>query len=154
MPTRLVKKEAKVKKGQAANETAIVIGIMLLFMIAFFAVVSDKFVVAADARSKALADDVADVIKSELDLAASAQDGYSRIFSLPASLDGNGYGLLLYNKSNTGANFTQFVVNMSVSGVDYSTVRIVPDNIVGVLSAGENFVRKQAGIVNVTPPLS
>ncbi len=141
------------KKGQAANETAIVIGIMLLFTIAFFAVISDKFVAAADSRSKALADDVADVIKSELDLAASAQDGYSRMFTLPDSLDGSEYSLLLYNKSNTASNFTQFVVNMSVSGVDYSTVRLVPDNILGVLSVGDNFLRKRNGIVNVTPPL-
>lgn len=142
------------KKGQAANETAMVIGVMLLFLISFVAIISDEFVAAADNRIKSLADELADVVDSELSIAAAAQDGYSRVFSLPASLDGNGYGILLYNQSNTRSNFTQFVVNMSISGVEYSTVRITPENIKGVLSVGDNFVRKQNGIVNVTPPLS
>ncbi len=142
------------KKGQAANETAIVIGVMLLFLISFVAVISDKFVAAADNRIKGLAEDLADVVDSELSIASSAQDGYSRVFSLPASLDGNGYSLLLYNKSNTNSNFTQFVVSINVSGAEYSTVRVTPENIEGTLSAGDNFVRKRNGIVNVTPPLS
>lgn len=141
------------KKGQAANETAIVIGIMLLFMITFVAVISDKFVVAADNRIRGLADDLADVIDSELSLAATTQDGYSRVFSLPASLDGNDYTLMLYNKSNTASNFTQLVVSISVSGAEYSTVRITPENIVGALSVGDNLVRNQNGMVNVTGPI-
>ncbi len=141
------------KKGQAANETAIVIGIMLLFLIAFVAIISDKFIVAADDRSKGLADDLADVIDSELSLAATAQDGYSRTFALPASLDGNEYRLLLYNKSSTGSNFTQFVVSINISGAEYSTVRITPENIEGTLSVGDNLVRKQNGMVNVNGPI-
>ncbi len=144
----------KAKRGQAANETAIVIGVMVLFLISFIAVISDKFVVAANNRIKSLADDLADVVDSELSLASAAQDGYSRMFTLPDSLDGNDYGVLFYNRTNTLSNFTQLVVNMSISGADYSTVRITPENIEGVLSVGDNLVRKQGGIVNVTPPLS
>ena len=35
--------------------------------------------------------------------------------------------------------------------IEHGTVRIIPDNIVGVLSVGDNLARKQGGIVNVTP---
>lgn len=131
-----------------------VIGVMVLFLISFVAVISDKFVVAADNRIKSLADDLADVVDSELSIAAAAQDGYSRVFSLPASLNGNGYGLLFYDQSDTLSNFTQFVVSINISGAEYSAVRIAPENIEGVLSVGDNLVRKRNGIVNVTPPLS
>ncbi len=142
------------KKGQAANETAAVIGVMLLFLISFIAIISDKFVVAADNRIRNLADDLADVVDSELSLASAAQDGYSRVFSLPASIEGNGYSILFYNQSNTLSNFTQLVVSMNISGVEYSTVRITPENIRGAVSVGDNLVRKRNGLVNVTPPLS
>ncbi len=141
------------KKGQTANETAIIIGVMLLFLIAFVAVISDKLVAASENRIRNLADDLADVIDSELSLAASAQDGYSRMFSLPDSLDGKDYGVLFYNQSATGSNFTQLVVTMSISGVEYSTVRVTPENIEGNISIGDNFVRKQNGMVNVTGPI-
>ncbi len=141
------------KKGQAANETAMVIGFMVLFFISFFAVISDKFVAAADNRIKSLADDLADVVDSELSIAATTQEGYSRVFTLPASLDGKDYGVLFYNRSNTRSNFTQFVVSMSISGIEYSTARITPENIEGVLSVGDNLVRKRNGMVNLTKPL-
>jgi len=138
------------KQGQAANETALIIGFMTLFLIAFLAVISDKLVIATDDRTKELAEDLADVIESELILAANAQEGYSRIFTLPFSLDGKPYTLVFYNKTNTNANFTQMTVGIDISGAEYNAFRVLPDNIQGTLSIGDNFVRKHEGIVNVS----
>jgi len=142
------------RKAQAANETAIIIGFMIFFLIAFLAVVSDKLVVATDDRAKEIIEDLADVVESELSLAANAQDGYSRIFTLPEALDGKTYTILFYNKSTTGANFTQFLITVNVTGGEYNALRVLPDNILGTLSTGDNFVRKHDGIVNLTVPLS
>ncbi len=124
---------------------------MILFTIAFVSVISEKLISATDDRARNLADDLLDVVDSELSLASFSQDGYSRVFTLPASLDGSEYGILFYNKSNTMSNFTQLVLTTAISGVDYSTVRILPENIIGSVSTGDNFVRKHNGMVNISP---
>jgi len=138
------------KRAQAANETALIIGFMTLFLIAFLAVISDKLVIATDGRTKEMAEDLADVIESELILAANAQEGYSRVFTLPFSLDGKPYTLVFYNKTNTEANFTQMTVGIDITGAEYNAFRVLPANIRGTLSIGDNFVRKHEGIVNVS----
>ncbi|MBS3133050.1 hypothetical protein J4470_02890 [Candidatus Woesearchaeota archaeon] len=142
------------KKGQAANETALIMGFMTLFLIAFLAVISDKLFIATDDRAKEIAEDLADVIESELVLAANSQDGYSRIFTLPFSLDGKPYRLSFYNASNTEANFTHMEVGINVTGGEYTAFRVLPKNIQGTLGVGDNFARKHEGFVNVSAPLS
>lgn len=140
------------KKAQAANETALIIGFMTLFLIVFMTVISDKLFSATDDRTREIVEDLADVIESELVLAANAQEGYSRTFTLPFSLDGRPYTLQFFNVSDTGADFTQLVVGINVTGGEYTAFRILPSNIRATLAVGDNFVRKHQGIVNVTAP--
>jgi hypothetical protein len=140
------------KKSQAANEVAIVLGFITLFLIVFISVMADRLVIATDDRTKQITEDFADVVESELSLAANAQNGYSRMFTLTASLEGKQYTILFQNQSNTNANFTQFTITVNVTGGEYNALRVLPDNIVGTLSAGDNFVRKKDNIVNITQP--
>ena len=142
------------KKGQAANELAMVLGIMILFLVAFLAVLGDRLVVATDDRARGLAEDIAEVIESELVLAANAQDGYSRVFTLPESLDGMPYALVLLNRTNTEANFSEVVLTVNTSSGEYTAIKVLPDNIFGAFSLGSNLVRKRNGLVNLTPPLA
>jgi hypothetical protein len=148
------KKEAKMRKGQAANEIAIIIGIMILFLIAFMSVLGDQFVSVTDDRTKQLAEDLADVAESELVTASNAQDGYSRMFSLPPYLDGATYAIVLNNASTLGANFSSVLVSINTSNGEYSAMRILPGNVLGAFSEGANMVRKRNGLVNLTAPLS
>ena len=138
------------KKAQVANETALIIGFMTLFLIIFMAVISDKLVSATDDRTRETVEDLADVIESELVLAANSEEGYSRTFTLPFSLDGRPYSLRFFNISDTDANFTQLVVGIDVTGGEYTAFRVLPSNIRATLAVGDNFVRKHQGIVNVT----
>ena len=138
------------KNAQAANEAAIIIGFMTLFLIIFLGAISDKLISATDVRTRALADDLADVIESELILAANAEDGYSRTFTLAPLLDGKAYLIEFYNRSNTNANFTQLVITVNVTGGEHSAVKVLPDNIIGTIATGDNLLRKQDGIVNVS----
>ena len=138
------------RKAQAANETALIVAFMTLFLIVFLAAVSQKLVIATDDRTRGLAEDLADVIESELTLASSAQEGYSRTFQLPFSLDGKQYSILFYDKASTGASFTMVVVRIPLSGGEYTASRVLPDNILGTLSPGNNLVTNAAGSATVT----
>ena len=140
------------KNAQAANEVAIILGFITLFLIVFISVMADRLVVATDDRTKQITEDLADVVESELSLAANAQNGYSRLFTLTATLYGQPYTILFQNQSNTNANFTQFIITVNVTGGQYNALRVLPDNIVGTLSIGDNFVRKHDNIVNIMPP--
>lgn len=141
------------KRAQSALEAAIIIGIMTFFLIVFLLVISDKVAIATDDRTKEIAEDLADVIEAELMLAANAQNGYIRTMSLPFSLDGKPYHMFFYNRSNTEANFTQFTVNVPITGGNYTVLRVMPDYIVGNLRVGDNLVRKAFGFVNITMPI-
>ena len=138
------------KKAQAANETVMIIAFMTLFLILFLSVASDKLLSVQDDRTKALAEDLADVIATELSLAANAQNGYARTFSLPQDIDGKSYELVLYNTTQTNAKFTELKVIMQLSGGNYQATRILSENIQGALNIRKNSVSKEAGIVNVT----
>ncbi|MAG15463.1 hypothetical protein CMO88_00205 [Candidatus Woesearchaeota archaeon] len=145
------------KKAQAANEAALIIAFMTLFLIAFLAAISDKLVTATDDRDKEVAEDLADVIESELTMAVNAKNGYSRMFALPFSLDGKSYKLSFHNKSNLKtssggtdtANFTMAIVMLDISGGEYSTIRLLPENIIGSFRLGDNFIEKQDDFVGV-----
>lgn len=151
------------KRAQAANETAIIIAFMTLFLTVFLAAVSEKLVVATDERTKELAEDLSDVIESELTIASNAQEGYERIFSLPSLLDGKDYTPWFYAKSElkTGldpentdtADYTMATLTIEVGGGNYNTVRLLPENIVGNLEKQDNFVRKRRGIAELNLPV-
>lgn len=138
------------KKAQAANETVMIIAFMTLVLILFLAVASDKLSSIQQDRTKALAEDLADVIETELSIAANAQNGYARTFSLPPDIDGESYELILYNTTQTNAKFTQLTVIMQLPGGNHQVTRVLPENIQGALNIGKNSVSKEAGMVNVT----
>ena len=145
------------KRGQAANEAAMIIGLMTLFLIAFLAVISDRVIVATNDRNKEVAEDLADVIESELVLAANAQEGYSRLFQLPPTLDGIPYTMIFHNKSDLDsaptttdtADFTMATVVLQMTSGDYNSIRLLPDNIIGSFRIGNNYVRKLNGFVSL-----
>lgn len=140
-------------KGQAANEIAIIIGIMIMFLIAFMSVLGDQFVSVTDDRTRQVAEDLADVVEFELVTASNAQDGYSRSFTLPPFLDGAPYTIKLYNSSTLGTNFSSVLITINTSNGEYSAMRILPGNIIGGFSEEHNLLRKQGGLVNLTAPL-
>ncbi|MBI2663845.1 hypothetical protein HYX10_00700 [Candidatus Woesearchaeota archaeon] len=143
------------RNAQSANETAMIIAVMTLFLIAFLSVMSDRFIIVSDGRTRQSAEDLADAVEAELVLAANAQDGYSRIFSTPGAIDGRQYYIVFYNTSSTGADFTQLVIGVNVTGGEYQAVRILPANLKGNINpASDIFISKLDGVVNATPPLS
>ena len=65
------------RKGQSSNEITIIIGIMVVFLIAFLGVLGNNFTSVATDRTKVSADELADSIERVLVQAALSQDGFS-----------------------------------------------------------------------------
>jgi hypothetical protein len=140
------------KKGQAANEMAAIIGFMTLFVILIMGAVGGKLLTANDNSITQIADDVADVVESELSLAASAEDGYIREFTLPSTISNIPYSITLLNASATKGNFSAFNITLAISTGVYERVKVMPANVVGTLAVGKNRVVKNLGTANVTQP--
>jgi len=138
------------KKSQASNEAVIIIGFMVLFLILFMGVLSQRLSSVSDDRIRQLAEDLADVIESELFFAATVEDGYSREFVLPPRLDYIPYILEFNNQVDTGANFTQLILTADLGGKEYNIVRILPSSIRGELDVGRNKVTKTGGSINIS----
>ena len=77
--------------GQSAIEFVILVTAVLFFMIAFFVFIQDRIAATKYESTSVAVREVALTVQDEINLAASAQDGYSRQFTLPATINGFDY---------------------------------------------------------------
>jgi len=136
------------KKGQASNEVAMIIGFMTFFLVLLMGVVSQELSSASDERSRQAVDELADVIEAELLLAYNAENGYERRLTLPIQLEGN-YSVSIFNTTATETNFSELILKSGIAG-GYEIVKILPGGIVGGVEPGPNRIRKMNNVVNVT----
>ena len=142
------------KKAQAANEAAIVIGLMTMFLIIFIAVMADQLLVAIDGRATAVAGDLSLVINSEFLLANRAEEGYSRTFEIPPNIRGRPYTLMLdeENSGDNDKNLSQLVLTIEglSSGNKQQIVKVLPENVSGTIENGTiHCITKSEGKIRV-----
>lgn len=68
---------------------------MLMAFIIFFIIIQNQIIDVNDEKSQDVLTEVRKLIGKEVSLAQEASDGYSRIFSLPKTINGKQYSLLL-----------------------------------------------------------
>ena len=125
-------------KSQSATEFIVLASFMLLVILGFFAVTSSKILEAKDEGNKKIAEDIADFAYREIDIAKSVNDGYSRIFSMPPSVNGINYTISIIDNKELVVNY-----------LDNEYVKFLPYNVTGNIAKGNNKISKNNGLISI-----
>ncbi|MBS3164161.1 hypothetical protein J4439_01905 [Candidatus Woesearchaeota archaeon] len=97
-------------------------------------------------------DEVSRVLRSEVDIALAAPDGYQRTFTLPATLGGAAYEILLEEQPD----FTEIVVRFVNHSVQFEKTILVPSAVSGDISLDPSAgtatisIKKEGGAVTLS----
>ena len=99
------------KKGQVGLEFMLVTGIALFTLIIFGVVLFQIMTMKQEEKAMILAEDLVLSIQQEINFAANAEPGYSRIVELPNKLEGFDYEITLFNIGGETSYFELKVAN-------------------------------------------
>ena len=125
-------------KAQFAIEFISLMAFMFLIFIAFTAVITSKIIEAKENERQGIAEDIATLVKNEIDLAKSATDGYSRTFNLPSKIEGISYTIEIIDNRELVVNY-----------IDKEYVLFLQENIIGDVNTGANTISRINGVVNI-----
>ena len=146
------------KKAQAANEAAIIIGLMTMFLIIFIAVLADQLLIAVDERAFGLAQNLGESINLEVLRASKAEEGYSRTFETPPTIRGRRYTVQLSEakSSDNQINISQIIITVNLSGGGRNVSKPLPESVSGMIENGtKHCIQKKDDKITVkklTPP--
>ena len=126
--------------AQFAIEFIVLIAFMFLIFVGVIAVVTTKIIEAKENERQGIAEDIATLVKNEIDLARSVSDGYSRTFNLPNKIEGNSYTIEIIDNRELVVNY-----------IDKEYVLFLQENIIGNINPGVNIITKVNGFVNINP---
>ncbi|MBU0979293.1 MAG: hypothetical protein KJ709_00670 [Nanoarchaeota archaeon] len=132
-------------KGQAAIEFALVTSFMLLLFTVLFLVVGNVTLSSQEKQEAAQLNLLAETIKSEILLAKSVEDGYSRDVELPLNILGLEYEMQLNYPANL--DFSELTLNYKHR--DTKQVIPLPANVTGDIAPGSIRITKDLGIVTI-----
>ncbi len=140
------------KRGQSANEAAVIISFMTFFLIVTLAAISDDLISASDNNNRALIIDMAYVIEQEAKIAQSAEGGYFHQFTLPPTLNGLPYAVSITNSSTIGDQINVTILGVALNKQNgINVTRALSRDVQGNLVRGQNTVIKEGGIVIFRP---
>ena len=119
-------------------EFIILASFMLVAIFGFFAVTSSRLLEARDESNKKTAEDIAQLAYREMEIAKSANDGYSRIFAMPQTVNGVDYNITIIDNRE-----------LIVTYLGYEYVKFLPSNVTGTVAKGSNNILKNNGIVSI-----
>ncbi|MCX6706720.1 MAG: hypothetical protein NT001_01105 [Candidatus Woesearchaeota archaeon] len=128
-------------KSQSSMEFIILAGFMFLFFVGFAAVIGTKMIDFQEILNTRQVQDIMDVIKTEIQLAATSMDGYQRSFYLPETLDGKNYTLGLRNENTLMILYNGKIYESFLPGA------INPDT---TIYKGKNAIIKSLGEIFIT----
>ena len=120
-------------KAQAAIEFAVLVsGIFLAFLV-FLQVIAGQLIDVGEEKEYTVLKDITETVQSELFIAESSKNGYSRQFTMPVKINNKiDYTIILSNK----------ILSLKTTKFQH-TVNI--PNVTGTLSKGTNQIRKING---------
>ena len=125
-------------KSQSAMEFVILASFMLLVILGFFSLASSKMTDARQEGNRKTAEDVAEFAYREIETAKSVNDGYSRIFEMPQTINGINYSIAIIDSRE-----------LVVKYLDEEYVKFLPVNVTGNILKGSNRIAKTDGIVSI-----
>lgn len=123
-------------KSQSAMEFVILASFMLLVILGFFSLTSSRMIEARQEGNRKIAEDIAKFAYREVEIAKSVNDGYSRVFEIPQSINGINYTLSVIDSRELVVNY-----------LDEEYVQFLPINVTGNILKGSNRISKLSGIV-------
>ncbi len=124
------------RNSQSAVEFIVLAAFMFFVVIFFFAATSSKVLEANEESTRRIARDISDLAYREIDMAQSVGNGYTRLFIMPYTIEGNPYNITVIDNRE-----------LVVSYLGYEDVRFLPANITGNISRGPNTISKSDGII-------
>ena len=129
----------KNSRAQLTMEFIIFIAFGFVIMLGFLGIISDRQSILQDRRQLILIKDIAYRIQSEIDVASIVEDGYSRNFTLPQTIEGLPYTAIIVN--DTLAVFS--------SKFDYT---LFFPQVRGSLNPIYNNIRREEGVICLNMP--
>lgn len=125
------------KKSQVALEFLLVMGVLLTIFIIFKIFLLKETVDISHEKEYTTIKDIALMIQTELNMAQSLEDGFTRTFTLPKTVD--------------GINYTTNITNdyIVITSRNHEYVLSIPQ-IIGTIEKGDNLINKTDGIIYVT----
>lgn len=137
-------------RSQSALEFVALASVMLLVTVGFFAITSSKILESQEQGNKKIAEDIANFAYREIEIAKSTQDGYTRLFTMPETVNRVVYTINITDDRE-----------LIVTYLDHEFIKFLPANTTGNISRGLNKIEKINGIVYlnsfkviIPPPLS
>ncbi len=124
----------KSKKAQTAIEFVVIFGMVLLFFIAFFAVIQSNIEEKNQEKKRIIAQNIGLGVQDEINLAAGSSEGYYREFYIPKNIIGYEYEISIEE------NF------ILISGDKLAMSFKIP-LITGSIKKEINIIQKKEGIV-------
>ena len=126
-------------KSQSAVEFVVLATFMLLVILGFFAIISSRVLEAKEEANIRIAEDITDFALKEIEIAKSLNDGYTRTFIMPITVNGVDY---LINMTDN----RELLVNY----LGYEHIKFLPSNVTGNISRGLVMITKNNGIITLT----
>lgn len=137
-----IKKCLKKTNSQFAIEFIMLIAFMFIVFLGFIAIISSKVLDAKENERQKIAEDIATLVKNEIDLARSVSEGYSRTFTLPYTIEGNSYTISIIDNRELVVNY-----------LDKEYVTFLSEKICGDIYIPNNEIDKENGFVCVNSNL-
>jgi|TARA_Y100000310_G_scaffold75749_1_gene72115 hypothetical protein len=109
---------------------------MLLVILGFFAITSSNVLEAKEQGNRNIAEDIAEFAFREIEIAKSVNNGYSRIFALPQTINGVNYSIIIIDDRE-----------LIVDYLGNEHVKFLPANVTGNISKGSILIEKIEDVV-------
>ena len=126
-------------KSQSAMEFVVLASFMLLVILGFFAITSSKVLEAKEEGNKKIAQDIAEFVSKEIEIAKSVNDGYTRVFIMPPTVNGVIYDIKIIDNKELIVNYL---------GFEY--VKFLPSEVTGNIDKGKNKISKSNGVISLS----
>ena len=126
-------------KAQSAMEFVVLASFMLLVILGFFAITSSKVLEAKEEGNKKIAQDIAEFVSNEIELAKSVNDGYTRVFMMPPTVNGVSYDIKIIDNKELIVNY-----------LGYEHVKFLPSEVTGNIDKGKNKISKSNGVISLS----
>ncbi|MBU1198310.1 MAG: pilus assembly protein [Nanoarchaeota archaeon] len=130
---------ANKKKGQSSVEFVLIASVMFLVFLGMFAVIQGRLTGAYKNRLYNSMTELSNVVATEIRLAGSFNDYYSREFYIPYVVSGYEYSISLQNQNE-----------IVISSEDLSYVLFLDINVSGDIDKGINLINKTDDNITIT----
>jgi len=127
----------KKRLGQSSIEFILIISVVALILVSTFIIAQRKTGEAQKQKTDSTAQELANLINAEIEMAARSPSIYAREFTIPETLNGEAYELELNNQTE---------ITIQIGGSEY--VVFLNHNVSGDLQKGRNIIQKEDGTVD------